>query len=118
MFHRLIMFYKIIHSEVPSYWAELIPPRVGDVNKYNLRNRNHFSTYQSRTDSFNRTIFPSTVREWNQLPINIKESTSLGILKVNFNPNYSQRKLNPGFTMVIQDSATFITAVSEINAVL
>jgi hypothetical protein len=29
--HRLILFYKIIHNEVPSYLAELIPPRVGDV---------------------------------------------------------------------------------------
>lgn len=80
-YHRLIMFYKLVHNEAPIYLTELLPPRVGEGNRYNLRNQNNFSLIPARTELFNKSFFPQTVRDWNELTDDIKLSPSLGIFK-------------------------------------
>lgn len=92
-FHRLIMFYKIIHNEAPPYLVALLPPRVGDNNPYNLRNQENFTLYPSRTESFSRSFFPSTVRDWNQLPSYLKVSPSLGVFKSRLQKHFFPNKI-------------------------
>jgi hypothetical protein len=49
-FHRLIMLYNIISGEAPSYLTQLVPPRVGENNIYNLRNQDDFTQIFCRTE--------------------------------------------------------------------
>jgi hypothetical protein len=87
-FHRLIMLYKIITGEAPSYLTQLVSPRVGENNRYNLRNQDDFTQIFCRTESFSKSFFPATIREWNQLPLDIRESQNLSTLRENLKPCY------------------------------
>jgi hypothetical protein len=80
-YHRLIMLYKIVHNEAPVYLTDLLPPRVGDVNRHNLRNQEDFILLPVRTESYNKSFFPQTIRDWNQLPLGVKEAQSIGVFK-------------------------------------
>ena len=61
----------------PEYLTELIPPTVGERHNHALRRRNDLTLYRPRREIFSRSFFPSVVREWNNLPDNIRESPSL-----------------------------------------
>ena len=39
---KLILMYKIIKNETPSYLNDLLPSLVNDVNNYNLRNNTNY----------------------------------------------------------------------------
>ena len=79
--HRLLLMYKMKNHLCPPYLSQLIPPHVGQTTRYNLRNENNLSTIQSRTNLYHNSFLPSTIRDWNELPINIRSSTSIGIFK-------------------------------------
>ena len=71
--HRLSIFYKIIKSKSPAYMYELIPPA---LSFQNTRNQSLIRQIFCRTDSFSNSFFPYSIKEWNKLDNQVKQSNS------------------------------------------
>lgn len=80
---KLVLMYKIINGEVPSYLTDLLPNRVNDTSTYNLRNRDDFIIPFSRLCSFESSFFPSTLKLWNELDIGIRMLPTISQFKSN-----------------------------------
>ena len=74
---KLCLMYKIVNNESPSYLNDLLPNRVNETSKYNLRNRHDFEIPFSRLCSFESSFLPSTLKIWNELDIEIRSSPTL-----------------------------------------
>ena len=95
--------YKIVNNEAPSYLNDLLPNTVNAASNYNLRNRLNFEIPFVRLCSYENSFFPSTLKLWNELPLNIRNSSSVSQFKANVRsphlkpPNYlyvGERKYN------------------------
>jgi len=82
---RLQIFYKSIYNltalEIPSYY----------ITTTRLTRRchdRHFILPTSQTDSYKSSFFPSTIRDWNDLPTTIIESDSLDLFVLKLNQYY------------------------------
>ena len=69
----------------PEYLSSLIPPTVNTLSQYNLRNAQTIQTVNSRTTQYFNSFLPSSIREWNNLSLNVRNSDSVIIF---------ERKLN------------------------
>ena len=78
--HRLVLFYKIIHGESPNYLQTFLPP-----SNISTRRGNTYSSIHTRTDTFSRSFYPDTVREWNKLDKDIREAPNVSTFKVMLN---------------------------------
>ena len=85
--HKLVTFYKILHGLTPTYLLDIIPPHINETIDYPLRNADHFQNFRANSNLFHESFFPSTIRAWNNLPNEIKESTSVSAFKVQLNKN-------------------------------
>ena len=65
------------NSLAPDYLAELIPPHVRDETSYSLRNAENYRQIHASSRSYYDSFLPSTIREWNKLPDDIKSTPSL-----------------------------------------
>ena len=72
----MCFMYKCSNSLVPDYISDIIPPLVGDVSKYSLRNRQNLANvYMStRTEISRRSCIPSSVSSWNKLSNDMREA--------------------------------------------
>ena len=84
--HRLIHFYKMVHKMTPEFLSELVPPFIHETNRYNLRNANDIQSIHARTALFHNSFIPATVRDWNNLPLQVRQSESLSIFKTTYLP--------------------------------
>ena len=75
--HRLIMMYKILNGHCPNYLLELIPPRLADRHDYPTRRRDNIIEFYCRTEAFARSFFPTTLKDWNALPVEVKQLPTL-----------------------------------------
>ena len=66
--HKLTLFYKMKSNLRPEYLSSLIPPTVGNISRYNLRNANGLQTIKTSSVLYYESFLPSTVRAWNSLP--------------------------------------------------
>ena len=71
----------------PLYLSSLIPPSASDMSRYNLRNSDQLQTIDSRTNLYYNSFLPSTVRAWNSLPAEVKQSQTTHSFKYYFNKN-------------------------------
>ena len=71
---KLMLFYKMYYSLSPPYLSTLVPPLVGQSSRYHLRNANDLQTIDARTTQYFNSFLPSTVRDWNSLPPEVKIS--------------------------------------------
>ena len=85
--HKLVTFYKILHGLTPTYLLGIIPPHINETFDYPLRNADHFQNFRSNSNLFHESFFPCTIRAWNNLPNDIKESTSVSAFKFQLNKN-------------------------------
>ena len=81
--HKIIQFFKIINHIYPSSLLDLINQRRNDA--YNLRNSRRFLIYVRRTETSNRSFFPSTARLWNTLPGSVTNAITVSSLKTQLN---------------------------------
>ena len=65
----------------PTSLSTLIPNRFQEVHTYNTRHNNAFPLPRTRTSLYASYFLPSTLKLWNSLPPEIKDSPSLSILK-------------------------------------
>ena len=80
-----IIFYKIINGLTSNYLLDLVPPIIQETTNYNLRNANDIQTLHARTNLYYNSFFPSTIRAWNSLPEDTKQSPSISSFKFRLN---------------------------------
>ena len=81
--HKLLLFYKIVYRIAPLYLQELLLPYFPTQNVYHLRNHDDlkFILPQGRTSSYMNSYLPSTIKLWNDLPIQIRQLPTLASFK-------------------------------------
>jgi hypothetical protein len=79
--HKLIQLFKMQNDLNPASLSTLIPNHFQDVHTYNTRHINAFPLPRTRTSLYARYVLPSTLRLWNSLLPETKDSPSLSILK-------------------------------------
>ena len=72
-FQKMCFMYKCSNNLVPDYISDIVPPLVGDVTNYPLRNRQNISTMYTRTEISHKSCIPSSVSDWNNLNNAIRE---------------------------------------------
>ena len=88
--HKLVILYKIINKIYPDYLYRSL--NINTNTHYNLRQPLHIRPRKTRLNNSHNSFFPSTIRQWNLLPQNIKDSHSVNTFKAlvrgtnNFNP--------------------------------
>jgi hypothetical protein len=83
--HKLTLYYKMKSNTAPSYLCSLVPPLIGQMTQYNLRNVNNIRTVSCNSQLYYNSFLPSTVRAWNDLTVEIRNSESLDIFKYRLN---------------------------------
>ena len=73
--HRLKVFYKMTSGEAPVYLCNSIPVKEPGHN-YNLRNEDQIPHIRGRTVFYDNTFIPKTIRDWNELPSNVRNADS------------------------------------------
>lgn len=63
----------------PDYLASLIPDQTN--TRYNLRNSDDISGIYARTSLYSNSFLPSTIRDWNALPTEIRNLPTLSLFK-------------------------------------
>ena len=76
---RLILLYKFINNLTPDYTWDPIPPLHG--NNYPFRNPPVVGQIRARTEKFKSSFYPHSLTEWNKLDPEIRESSSVSVLK-------------------------------------
>ena len=77
----LIFMYKSINGLVPTYVSDLVPPSVGEISTYTLRNQHNISVPFCRTEILRKSCIPSSISAWNSLEIGLRNSPSLASFK-------------------------------------
>ena len=86
--HKLLLLYKMSNNLSPLYLCSLIPPTVDTKSSYNLRNAHNIRTIHSRTTQYFNSFLLSTIREWNTLPLDVRNCDSIISFKRNVVPKY------------------------------
>ena len=76
IFKKMCFMYKCSNNLVPNYISDIVPPLVGEVTNYPLRNRNNISSIYTRTDISKKSCIPSSVSDWNNLNRDIRAGPS------------------------------------------
>ena len=79
--HQLTLFHKMHTNLAPEYLTSLVPQPVGAASRYNLRNANNLQTITTRTNLYYQSFLPTTIRSWNNLPIEIKQADTVNFFK-------------------------------------
>jgi hypothetical protein len=79
--HKLILFKKITLGLCPNSLTDLLPPLVSATNPYPRRRPQERTVPACRTETYRKSYFPSTTSLWNDLPLVVQQSTSLGEFK-------------------------------------
>ena len=84
--HKLQLFFKMQNNLAPDYLSSLVPPTVGSTSAYPLRNSSNLHTlHDAKTQLYFNSFLPSVIRDWNELPEEIRFSSSLGAFKYKLN---------------------------------
>ena len=85
--HKLFLFYKMQNGSAPDYLVDLVPPRVGNETPYSLRNADNYQQVHANSRLYFDSFLPSTIREWNNLPADVKSAQTLTSFKYKFERN-------------------------------
>ena len=85
--HRMVTFFKMVKGHAPSYLQFIVPPTVQQVSQRNLRNNQNLTVPRARTNLYNNSFIPLATREWNLLPLEVKNCNSLYSFKRFLNRN-------------------------------
>ena len=79
--HKLQLFYKMDNHLAPDYLCNLLPPHIGEVSSYPLRNTDNYTQIHSRTALYGSSFLPSAIHEWNKLPTEPRNAESQDMFK-------------------------------------
>jgi len=80
-YFRLSLFFKMTHGMAPGYLRNLVPITVGQQNRYPLRNAEDIMRVQCRTQYHAKSFLPQTIKDWNSLSLELRNSTSFETFK-------------------------------------
>jgi hypothetical protein len=75
------MFYKIRNNNAPSYLCDCLLPFERNENVYNLRNQTDYSNPFTRLQLYRNSFFPSSIKLWNNLPLEIRSAPTVSSFK-------------------------------------
>ena len=81
--NKITLLYKMVNDLTPQYLSSLVPST--EISRYNLRNSNDIRTVNSRTSQYYNSFLPSTIREWNALPEEQRNSSTVVSFKFHLN---------------------------------
>ena len=79
--HRLGIMFKIQTQTAPPYLRNACPPLTRDRTTYNLRTSENITTPHQRTSTYQQSFYPHTIKDWNKLDRNSRNSTSINSFK-------------------------------------
>ena len=74
----------------PSYLSSLVPQSVDHASSYNLSNSHNLRHIATRTNLYYNSFLPSVIRDWNELPVVVRQLDSVCSFK-----NYLNRDFTP-----------------------
>ena len=78
----------MVNNFTPFYLSFLIPPSVNETSQFNLRIANNISTINVRANQYFNSFLPSTIRYWNSLSEEQRNSTSVASFKHTLNQTH------------------------------
>lgn len=87
---KLSLFYKMHNHIVPPVFQSLLPPKISDITNYPLRNTENYILPHYRLSHTEKSFIPSTVRLWNELDIDIRNTPTLQSFKTQITPQYNR----------------------------
>jgi hypothetical protein len=79
--HKLILLYKIVNNQAPGYLINVLPDRVVNRHNHNTRQSANILEISSKTKFYSDYFLPSSIKLWNRLSIDTRNSRSLNIFK-------------------------------------
>ena len=73
---RLTTMYKIKHNMTPTYMSTPLPQQNNQAG-YELRNSTAIPGINTRTSSFQNSFFPQTIKDWNNLELEVQQAPSI-----------------------------------------
>ena len=83
--HKMCLFYKIASGLTPSYLSDFVPLTVENTVSYNLFDSHNIRPIQTQTQLYYKSFLPSSIRDWNDLPLIARNSPSLSSFKSQLN---------------------------------
>ena len=77
-YRKLCLFYKILNNKHPTYLYNIVPR---PTHSLNTRNQSQIPNIFCRTDFFANSFFPSSIKEWKKLGLDIRQSASYNQFK-------------------------------------
>ena len=71
----------MVKGYAPSYLQTIVPPTVHQVSQRNLRNNQNLTVLRARTNHYDNSFIPQATREWNLLPNEARNCTSINAFK-------------------------------------
>ena len=78
---KLVLVYKHKNGELPEYLSELYPNTISQTNTYRLRDRENYATVVRRLEIYSKSVIPSSIKLWNDLDPDIRNSNSVSQFK-------------------------------------
>ena len=75
--HRLSLFYKMKNGSAPKYLSNLVPVQTQD--RYALRNAENIPLPIARSQLYNSSVLPATIRDWNAMPLEYRNANSVQV---------------------------------------
>ena len=89
---RMLSVFDIQHCEIPGRLNKESVTAVGDRNPYNTRRGLNISLYLQRTEHLRNAFLNKAIREWNNIPDEMKRCTSRSSLKRMLKHKSNQRR--------------------------
>ena len=77
----------MVNALSPEYLISLVPPTVGSLTPYPLRNATDIQTIHSASQSYYNSFLPSVIRDWNDLSEKVRNSATICTFKCKLNLN-------------------------------
>ena len=74
--HKLNKFHEMFHKNAPDYLNSLVPLPIAERHNYNTRQTNDIVNINCRTSYYQNSFLPSSVKLWNNLPLEVRNNQS------------------------------------------
>ena len=72
----------------PFIWQNYFPETVHETNTYALRNNDNYATVARRLEIYSKSVIPSSIKIWNNLDIDTRNSQTLSEFKYKLKQNF------------------------------
>jgi hypothetical protein len=79
--HRLNVMFKLQKGLVPQYLLNICPPLTRDRVTYSLRTGSNITMPITKTATYQKSFFPHSIHDWNQLPKAIRDVGTIDTFK-------------------------------------